>query len=406
MIVMLKIARVQFTTTLTVALLLGLAGVFSMTGCKVRYRSTFQSGSMEMIVHQIEPTISGTWTATFENGWRSQAGNVWVPITVRDGNESVQRTIGRPAEELSRLFEPDSESWPGAVELTSEAGEIRLESRSESDRAGGQFTVKPNAAFADRVSGSLAAPPEGVDWIWLILQEISSEEIAAFAETGTRLTVNEICRVKAHGISADYFSAVRRASDFSVSDVIRLRNHGVPADFPEKLQEAGYEFEAKDLTRLRNFGVSADEAAGWKKAGFDCDASELTKFRSFGVKPEFGGAVRATLKDPAPDDIIKLRNFGITVPYLENMKKAGADFSADDLVHLRNFGVQPDYVAAWRNAGFGFGAKEIAKLRSFGVPTEYASAVGIPGRKPLSSDAIIKLRQRGLSAEEIRELRE
>lgn len=359
-----------------------------------------------MIVQQTEPTISGTWTATFENGWRSHSRNVRVPITVRDGSKSVQRSIGRSAEQLSRLFDSDNEAWSGSIELTSEAGAIRLEGRPESDRAEGQFSVQPNNKFADRVSGSLATPPEGVDWIWLILQEISSEEIGAFAETGAKLTVKKICRLKVHGVTADYFAAVRQARDFSMNDVIRLRNHGVSADFPVKLQEAGYEFSAEDLTRLRNFGVSADEAIEWKQAGFDCEASELTKFRSFGVKPEFGAAVRATLKDPAPDEIIKLRNFGVTVSYLEKMSKTGSDFSADDLVHLRNFGVQPDYVAAWRSAGFEFGAKEIAKLRSFGVPTEYASAVGIPGRKPLSSDAIIKLRQRGLSAKEIRELRE
>ena len=401
-----NLLRAQSISTVAVTLLLSLAGVLWQTGCKVRYSSSVRSGSVEMIVQQTDPTISGRWTATFGNGRRSQSGDFWVPITVRDEREGVQRTIGRQTAELSRLFETEDETWPGSIELTSEAGEIHLNSRLESDRVAGQFSVEPNAEFADRVSGSLAAPPEGVDWIWLILQDIGSEEIGAFAETGARLTVDEICRVKAHGVSADYFAAVRRAGHFSVSDVIRLRNHGVPADFPEKLQKAGYEFDAGDLTRLCNFGVSADEAVAWREVGFDCDASELTKFRSFGVKPEFGAAVRGAIKDPAPDEIIRLRNFGITVQYLEEMDAAGSDFSAGDLVHLRNFGVQPDYVAAWRNAGFEFGAKEIAKLRNFGVPAEYASAVGIPGRKPLSADAIIKLRQRGLSAEEIRELRE
>ncbi len=73
---------------------------------------------------------------------------------------------------------------------------------------------------------------------------------------------------------------------------------------------------------------------------------------------------------------------------------------------LRNFGVTADYISAWRQAGYPYGAEEMIKLRNSGVPVSYAAAVNIPGRKPLEAETLIRMRQRGLSADDIRTLRE
>jgi hypothetical protein len=88
------------------------------------------------------------------------------------------------------------------------------------------------------------------------------------------------------------------------------------------------------------------------------------------------------------------------------MKKADPSLKPGELVRLRNSGVSADYVQAWRQAGFNCSSEDLIRLRNNGVPSDFAAAVQVKGRKPLSVDTLIRLRNRGVTAAEIRELRE
>ena len=80
--------------------------------------------------------------------------------------------------------------------------------------------------------------------------------------------------------------------------------------------------------------------------------------------------------------------------------------SDTEIVRLRQHGVSVDYLQGWREIGYEFSPEEIIRLRNHGVPVEYAKQSNPPGRKLLDASTLIDTRNRGLSAETIRKLRE
>ena len=65
-----------------------------------------------------------------------------------------------------------------------------------------------------------------------------------------------------------------------------------------------------------------------------------------------------------------------------------------------------DYLQGLRDIGYEFSAEEIIHLRNHGVPIDYAKQANPPGRKLLDPATLIDARNRGLSAETVRKLRE
>ncbi len=378
-----------------------------LAGCQVAIHTySAPSPSLELTLAQTEPNVAGSWSATLGRGSQAKADNVWLQITVRDDRNHTMQSLGRTAKDFPALMADDTNPWPGQFEYATEGGTFRFRGERSGAKAAGQFSFSPNPDYVARVTPHLRAAPSGSDWLWLTLQDVQAEEIEAFARSGARLDAAEVCRLKAHGVKPEYLAAVREGQDFSIDEVIRLRTYGVPSDGPAKLRQAGYQFGADSLVRLRTYGVTVEEAAAWKEAGFALDANELVRLRTYGVRPAFGKAVRAVLSQPTVDELVRLRTYGVSEQFLAEMGQADSRFTAEDLVHLRTYGVPADYVVAWRKAGFDFSARELTRLRTYGVPASYAAALSVPNRKPLSAEMIIKLRQRGLSPEEVRQLRE
>jgi hypothetical protein len=384
-------------------------GAMSLTGCIIireGYSSPSGQPALELTVEQTDPAVTGRWSASLANVSRAKASQTWVQVNVRDARKNTIYGSSRSARDLPALLTAENRSWPGEFELGAEAGTLRLRGERSGSKASGEFALTPKPAYAEQVASLLSEAPSGMDWLWLVLYDVRADEIAAFVRAGGRLKAAELCRLKSFGVSPEYFGAVRADQAYSIDEVTRFKSHGVPADFPATVHKAGYDFDAAGLVRLRSYGVSGADAQAWGKANPNLSAEELVRLRSYGVTPAFGKAVYDVLGNPTVEQIIKLRSYGVSEQFLTEMRAADAHLTTDDLVHLRSYGVPADYVRAWRKAGFEFDARELTRLRSHGVPVDYAASLSTPNRKPLSCDAIIRLRQRGLSAQEIRELRE
>ena len=372
----------------------------------VTHTTTFQSPTLELTVERTEPEVSGRWTAQLGKISGEKAGQFWFSFTVRDEANQTTKGVSANASEFPALMAQEQADWPGQFEYATDAGRILFRGERDGRKAQGTFEFAPDTNYARQVQASLKTAPSGVDCFWLAVYQVTAEQLAAYAQAGEKLSVADICRLKAQGVSPEYLATVRKTRPFPVEEVIRLRNQGVSADFPAAFKDAGYPFKTEELIRARNHAVSAADAKAWKEAGFNFGLEELIRMRNYGVRPEFGKAVREALNQATPEELVKLRNYGVSEQFLREMRRADGQFTAEDLVYLRSRGVQPDYVVEWRKAGFGFSAQELASLRNHGVPASYAAVLNVPNRKPLTADMIVKLRSRGLSAEEIRALRE
>ena len=78
--------------------------------------------------------------------------------------------------------------------------------------------------------------------------------------------------------------------------------------------------------------------------------------------------------------------------------------AATVVIQLRNAGVRADYLKAIHAAG-GYQVDDIILLRRHGVNEDLVRAANPPGKEPMTVNAIIELRNRGVSAKTIAELR-
>jgi hypothetical protein len=364
------------------------------------------SPQLDLTVEQAESEVTGQWSAHLGRAKLQAAEHGWFSVTVRDTASGSVRGASQKMSDFPALIAEDTTAWPGQFQYTNESGTLRFTGERAGQKAQGAFRFTPDTNYARQIQAELKTNVAALDCFWLGLHHVTVAEAAGYARTGVRLSVAEVCRLKAHGVKPDYMAALRQVRDFSVDEIIRLRNHGIKPEYPAALKQAGYRLDTESLVRLRNHGVTAADAQGWKEAGYNLEVEPLIRLRNYGVRPEYGKAVRRVLPNAPPEDLVKLRQYGVSEQFLAEMRKAEGNFTLEELVRLRSHGVPPEYVAEWRKAGFGFKADELISLRRHGVPANYAAALNLPNRKPLSVDTILLLRQRGLSAEQVRALRE
>ncbi|MFN7139431.1 MAG: hypothetical protein ACK4UN_08840 [Limisphaerales bacterium] len=372
-----------------------------------RYESrSSQAPSLDLTVRRLEPVMAGTWSAELSRHQLGKNERLWFTISVREATAHHSFGIQTEATDQYSFLFADKKSWRGSYEILTTAGNLVLLGNLSVKKASGDFTFTVDQRYLDQASTHMAEPPSSVELLQLGLQAVTISDIQTYAANGLKLTAANVLRLKRSGVAPDYVLAVRKAGNFSIEEIVRMRNAGVQQDFPSALKEARYDFNAEQLVRLRHSGISAADAAAWKKAGFDFDAEGLVRMRNSGVKPEFGQVVGSAINHITPEELVRLRNSGVAPEFVVTARKADPSLTVEELVRLRNSGVTADYLKAWRDAGCTYRAEEIIRLRNAGVPMEYAAALQMPNRKPLTAETLIRLRNRGLTAQEIRELRE
>jgi hypothetical protein len=447
-----------------VSLALILSASVLVIGCYVQVSGPDLSGNSSAIrmsgaglnirILQTAPVVSGLWE--FSGSMKSGDQAIFVMVRGLKGDFN----LGMPF--AAERFAPagNKKSFHnGQWNSTNEVGAV-LFHLPESSKSPGKFEFLPDRNYAQRALALLREPvtPEELFYFWM--RDISVSDLEAYGQCGVPLNAKELLRLRSAGASPDYVIAIRSAGDYSPTDIATMRNHGVTANYPAELVRARLKLTAQEILRLWNYGVTTDEASRWNKSGIPLNADAVARLHSFGIQPEYGAAVHQLFEKAGMDELIKLRNFGVPESYLRQMKEVQAAFSVDniarlwshgvpveyvktwrnsgyefdeetlirlrnygvpadfaaplkemklqaeDLIKLRNYGVTPDYCLAWRKAGYDISVQDLVRLRVAGVPESYATALMIPGRSPLSVDTILKLRMRGLSAEEIRAVRE
>jgi len=128
------------------------------------------------------------------------------------------------------------------------------------------------------------------------------------------LSIDELIRLKAHGIDGDYIRKLR-ASGFNLSldDMVRFRAHGIDDDFINEMKSVGLQgLSADELIRLRAHGADAAwikemQSLGLPKLSMD----DIIRIRAHGIDADFVREARKRFKDITLDQMITLRAHGI-----------------------------------------------------------------------------------------------
>ncbi len=128
------------------------------------------------------------------------------------------------------------------------------------------------------------------------------------------LSIEELIRLKSHGIDGEYTQNMRASGfNLSLNDIIRFRSHGIDDEYIKELQQAGFQnLSGDDLIRLRSHGVDADWVKEMQSAGFSkMSLEEIIRLRSHGIDPDFIREARKRFKDITLEQMITLRMHGI-----------------------------------------------------------------------------------------------
>lgn len=338
-----------------------------------------------------------------------------------------------PTERSPRIEGKTSDGSTLHFTIPSEAGDLQFNGVVKNKVASGRYVFEANKEFAAEAGKLLRTQLTDEELLKLAFARVGVDYIKGVHEALPSANLEDIVRLRNFGLEPDAIKAFVAAGFSRVDELTKLRSFGVTPEFATKARAAGYGKTAEEITRLRSFGVTVEYMTGWKDAGFALTTDEVVKLRNFGVQPEYGAAWKkagynidpegltraknfgvpiefaaalAGDKKPSLEEVIRMRQFGINADYYREIKNLKPDFTVEEIVRLRQFGVTAEYVKAVGATRNDFTAEQIVKLRQFGVPAEYVAALSVPERKPLDAQAIIDLRNRGVSAETARKLRE
>ena len=97
-----------------------------------------------------------------------------------------------------------------------------------------------------------------------------------------------------------------------IEELVRLRDHGVSADLVGALRGLSVaRLDTDDIVRIRDHGVSTAYVSGLRDLGYaGISAEELVRLRSHGVSTDFIRRVNGDGARRSPDELVALRNGG------------------------------------------------------------------------------------------------
>jgi beta-lactamase regulating signal transducer with metallopeptidase domain len=128
------------------------------------------------------------------------------------------------------------------------------------------------------------------------------------------LTVDQLIRLKEHGVTGEYIRQIRAAGqELSVDDLVRFREHGVTPEFINEVKGTGFkDVKANDLIRLREHGADAAWIRQIQSAGYpDVSLNDIFRLREHGVTPESVRDARNRFKDLTLDQLIRMKESGV-----------------------------------------------------------------------------------------------
>lgn len=344
----------------------------------------------------------GKWKLDLDAYQDSRRNGLQVEIKTGPNSMRVQSLPSERAPRLDRYSDKDAIHFS----IETDPGDLVFTGTVARKIASGTYRFEPKADFTSEAGKLLKRDLSTEDLLELAFSDVSLKFIRTVAAAGITADYDGILLLRHNGVSAEMAKGYAEAKVRKPSDIVRLRNFGASPEFARDARAAGYGESIDDLVKLRSFAVSVDFLKSWKDAGFALSTEEIVKVRNFGLNAEYGAAWKKAGYNLTVDEMVRARNFGVPADFAAAIVSKGARPSIDEAIKMRQFGVDAKYFKSIREASTNYSAGDIVKLRQFGVPADFVAAVNIPGRTPVDAQTIVDLRNRGVSADMARKLRE
>jgi hypothetical protein len=372
--------------------------LIGLSGCVVHVQESgrgegwaYREGSaLELVIRAQSPvtvdsgaTMVGTWSGEGTFAEPPLYSQRYYALEVRgDPVSGTRRSEVRPLDDVAGLPPAGGEYDERlmALRLTRDAGTLVLEGEKEGKHGEGRVLFEKNADF----------------------------EALVTALAGRTVEVGELASLAYANVRRADVESLRAANQTATpAELIRLRDRGVSGEYVRELAASGQAFTLDDAGRLRDAGIKPDFVRETREAGLSPSIDELIRLRNNGVNPGFVRALRAPDGSiPALPEIIRLRNSGVSAEYISGLRAAGYDLSTEEMIRLSHSSVSPGYARGVKEAGYDLSVDELIKLRNSGVSVKYITDICEPGYERLPIEQVIEAKNKGLSAEFVRKLRQ
>ena len=411
------------------ALLFACLIAFVFAGCRhpIQHR-TGSSPRLELHFEDHHSDRSGTWKITHLRGDSLPSGYP-IHVSIRGLNGSADTLFSFVQKSDFEFTQSEPYTDPNCF-FEADAGKLQLSRPLEGQKWTGNFQLHTSDTFDDLVFAVSSERMTPSQLLWAIASNLKQETVESFLQTKADLSGGRFWNLVKHGVSPDYTSSILAAlPEGSIDDVIELNRFGVSADQVRQFLP----FDTKSIVEMRRAGVSADYAAAFREFNPLYTASDIASLRRFGVPSDWSAALRHQAKIQTSDDLITLRRFGVPISlaraahrfhfvknandiatlrrhgvstdFLTELREVDQAETPDGIIRLRRMGVSADYYNQLRTYG-SYSIDDIILMRRHGIHPDLVASTQAVGKKPLTARAIIDLKNKGVSPETIRELRQ
>ena len=164
--------------------------------------------------------------------------------------------------------------------------------------------------------------------------------------------------------------AVTERADPSIEHAIQVAANS--PDYIDSMASVGYSnLSIDDLIRLKAVGVTADYIRAIQDAGLPHPSvQDLIRLRAIGVQPDYIRAMRAHFgRSTSIEQISRLRALGVTDAYMRDLASAGyPNLTIEDTARLRAMGITSSYIALAASHGMrNLTVERLIRLKASGI---------------------------------------
>lgn len=406
-----------------------LATLLVLTGCLPRI-DQYATGNPRLRIQFSDPQerLSGHWT--LDSPPERKLGSAYdIDLVVETAEGHSHYHYGNlTSTELGISAHPPVPNQ--ALSLVRDAGTLTLTQGSDHFNWSGQFDIHPNHAFGDLFQRITGEPVSSSRTLMAILRGVKTSTVSTYSNLGIEMTGKDLWDWIDRRIKIEYVTSIlqitRRFSaadisqlsrfnvsveliksfqDHTTSDIIELHRFGVTPQYSRGFREHHPAYSPQDVISLKRHGVPAEWASALDSLPKIKDASDMIALRRSGASPSFARATHRFHFVTNVDDMVSLRRHGLTSEFIEALDYLDDSTTTNEIIQLRRAGITADFHNTMRQYG-AYSIDDIIKMRRRGITPDYVLATVVQGKAPLSARAIIDLRNRGVSTQTIRELRQ
>lgn len=314
-----------------------------------------------------EEILRGTW----ESRLPMFGDSIRFDLEIESGDAI---TLRQPADAFDGLTRTRLKTTGETLRFgwTRAAGTLRFEGQGRwFGRPSGTLSLETEPEFVEQLEQLGIARPTPRQLLDLLIRDVPGNTVAALSDAGyTNLEIRDLTQLDSHGVRSELITEMQRLDDRpTVNEMVRLRIHGIGASTFRQLDELSLgSLAVEDLIAYRINGIGPSYLRGMVDAGIPLhDRETIVRLRRHGISPDYVVGLTDGTTSLTMEDVVDLRINGIDTSTYRELAELGYA-AADQVITLQRHGIDPAYVRRLSDGGNdGLSVEQLIDARRRGL---------------------------------------